>query len=200
MMKRFLSLFMAAGVALFGSSVYAEKGRAEALRGALCTYGAAPLLENKRIDVPQLISQIADLHANTYRWVFRGEQTNSLEDLKLFLPLAREKKVRVWVTLVPPSERAKGASRAVMLAEYKRWVTDLASLSLAETNFVSWSIDDFVWNLKFFTPTEITKLVTTAREINPRFAFVPCCYYKQVTADFRKMLRRFNRWGHVPLS
>ena len=156
------------------------------LRGSYCTYGAAPLLADKRVAVRTLVDQIVDLHANTYRWIFRPEQPDNLADLKLFLPLAAAKNIRVWITVNPPSERPKGLSPEVMHREYREWAQALARLSLAETNFVAWSIDDFVWNLKFFTPDEVKAMVLPAREINPRFGFVPCCYYSKITRPFAR--------------
>jgi len=156
------------------------------LRGSYCTYGAPPLLADKCVDVEKLVDQIVDLHANTYRWIFRPEQTNNLVALKQFLPLARAKNIRVWVTVNPPSERPKGLSPEVMHREYREWAQALARLSMDETNLVAWSIDDFVWNLNFFTPEEVNAMLQPARAINPRFGFVPCCYYRKITPAFAR--------------
>jgi hypothetical protein len=161
------------------------KARSQLLRGSLCTYASPPRQADGRLDVEQLAAELAELHANTYRWVFRPDQTNR-EDFRRLLPRLGDKGIRVWVTLVPPSERKDKASREKMRGEYLEWVTELARLSVAHTNFVAWSIDDFVWNLKFFTPDELRKLLDAAHAINPKFAFVPCCYFKGVTADFAR--------------
>ena len=166
---------------------FAARERSQPLRGSLCTYAAAPRLPDGRVAVEQLVAELVELHANTYRWVSHPGETN-LQDLKKFLPLARAQKIRVWVTVNPPSERQPKDSRPLeqRLAEYKQWAVDFARLSLVETNFVAWSIDDFVWNLKFFTPEATRKIVTAAREVNPRLAFLPCCYFKGATAAFVK--------------
>jgi hypothetical protein len=159
--------------------------RAEVLRGSFCTYAAPPRSADKRVDAPQLIAELLELHANTYRWVLHPGDTN-LQDFKKFLPLARAQNIRVWVTVNPPSERLpKGAKPpAEMLSEYEQWAVEFARLSLAETNFVAWSIDDFVWNLKFFTPEATKRIVSASRQINPKLAFLPCCYFKAATAEF----------------
>ena len=51
-------------------------------------------------------------------------------------------------------------------------------------NLVAWSIDDFVHNLKFYTPEYLKKMLDNASAINPKLAFIPCCYYKQITPSF----------------
>ena len=163
------------------------RARSQALRGSLCTYAAPPRLADGHVDVQSLVDQLVDLHANTYRWVFRPD-TNNLEDFSRFLPLARAHHIRAWVTVNPPSERHPKDTRPLQerLAEYRNWAVDLARLALLQTNFVAWSIDDFVWNLKFFTPEATREIVTAARRVNPRLAFVPCCYFKGAKPAFVK--------------
>jgi hypothetical protein len=67
------------------------------------TYAGAPRRADKHVDVTLLLEQLKDLHADSYNWVVWGHDTD-WEDLKAFLPLAREQGLRVWVTVVPPSE------------------------------------------------------------------------------------------------
>ncbi|HVM47580.1 MAG TPA: hypothetical protein VMU04_06105 [Candidatus Acidoferrum sp.] len=157
------------------------------MRESYCTYAAPPRLADHRVDAPELVAELVALHANTYRWVAHPGASD-LQELKAFLPLARAHNLRVWVTVIPPSERRPKDTRPLdqRLAEYQQWAVDFARLSLAETNFVAWGIDDFVWNLKFFTPEATRRIVMAAREVNPRFAFLPCCYFKGATAQFAK--------------
>ena len=161
--------------------------RSQPLRGARCTYAAPPRLPSGQVDSERLVAELGALRANTYRWVFHPG-TNDLEDFERFLPLARAHGIKAWVTVNPPSERRPKDTRPLeqRLAEYEHWAVDFARLSLRQTNFVAWGIDDFVWNLKFFTPEATRKIVTAARLTNPRFAFVPVCYFKAVTAGFAK--------------
>jgi hypothetical protein len=165
----------------------AARARSQPLRGSRCTYAAPPRLGDGRVDVERLVAELVELHANTYRWAFCPGETN-LQDFKQFLALARAYKLRAWVTVNPPSERRPKDHRplAQRLAEYAQWGADFARLSLVETNFVAWSIDDFVWNLKFFTPAATRQIMAAARRVNPEFAFLPCCYFKEATAGFAK--------------
>ena len=165
----------------------AMAGRKDALRNSLGTYSTPPRLENGRVDCKKLIDQLIDLHANCYSFAIHRAATD-WDDLKIFLPLARAKHLRVWASLVPPSEsppRTKAYSEPFRL-DYERWAVEFAKLSLQEKNLVGWSIDDFPYNTKFFTPDKMKAILDGAHKINPDFAFVPCVYYKQITPSFIK--------------
>lgn len=151
------------------------------VRGALGTYATPPRLPNGQVDEQKLIDQLKDIHANTYNWLIWRGGKDDYDGLKHFLPVARRAGLKVWVTLVPPSEPP--ASEPFGL-DYKKWAAELATLSKNEPNLVAWSIDDFVQNLKVFTPEYLKEILSGARTINPYFAFIPCCYFKYVTASF----------------
>jgi hypothetical protein len=68
--------------------------------------------------------------------------------------------------------------------DYERWAVEFAKLSRKEPNLVAWSIDDFTHNLKVYTPSYLKKMLDASREINPKLAFVPCCYYPALTPQF----------------
>lgn len=151
--------------------------RAQALRGSIATYAGVPRGKDRRVDVARLASELADLRVNTYSWLIHDRDTD-WDDLKLFLPLAREQGIKVWLTLVPPSEsppKNKMFSEPFRL-DYERWAIEIAKLSIAEPNLVAWSVDDFTHNVKFFTPEKLRGIVEGARALNPKLAFVPCCY------------------------
>lgn len=154
------------------------------LRGALGTFGHPPRLDSGRVDVHRLLYELKDIHANTYRWPIHRKATD-WDDLKQFLPLARKAKIEVWVCLAPPSESKLISSEPYGL-DYERWAVELATLSLTEPNLVAWSIDDFVYNLKFYTPEYMKKIINAEHAINPELAFIPCCYYTQTTPKFVK--------------
>lgn len=163
----------------------ARAERAQAIRGTRATYCRAPRQADGRVDVDRLVAELADINANTYSFCIHGWATD-WDDLKLFLPRARGKNIRVWASLVPPSE---SPPRTKMFAEpfrldYERWAVEFARLGLQETNLVAWSIDDFTHNLKFYTPAYLQKMLGAARRINPKLAFVPCCYYPTITSQF----------------
>ena len=159
----------------------------------LGTYAGLPRLSNGRTDIPTLINQLKDLNANTYNWlIWRGMK--DWEDLVLFMPLAKQNNISVWVTLVPPSEskpKATWSSEPYGL-DYIRWSKEIAKLSEAYPNLIALSIDDFVLsNLNTFTPEYLGKMIEEFDKVNPDLSFIPCVYYNQITADF------INKYGSL---
>lgn len=154
-------------------------------RMVLGTYAGLPRLSNGRADLNKLLGQLKDLNANTYNWLI-WQNENDWDDLKLFLPIALKNRIAIWVSLVPPSEskpKAKWNSEPFGL-DYIRWSAEIAKLSADYPNLVAFSIDDFVHNLAFYTPEYVKKMMNEIDEINPSLQFIPCSYYRQITADF----------------
>lgn len=187
-LRRVLAGLLLAGTAatsaLAGNDA-AAPARVAALRGSLGTYAGIPRGPDRRADLPRLLRELADLGANSYNFLVWHEATD-WDDLRRFLPLARAQGIRVWVTLVPPSEsppRTKMFSEPHRL-DYARWAEAIATLSLTEASLVAWSIDDFAHNLAVFTPDQVRAFLAATRQINPRLAFVPCLYFRQLTPKF----------------
>jgi hypothetical protein len=159
--------------------------RAQNLIGTRATYCRAPRGADGRADVDRLVSELVDIQANTYSFCIHSSSTD-WDDLKLFLPRAREKGIRVWASIVPPSESPPRNPKYAepFRLDYERWAVEFARLSSQETNLVAWSIDDFTHNLKFYTPAYVKNMLDGARRINPKLAFVPCCYYPAITPGF----------------
>jgi len=153
----------------------------EAVRTILGTYANPPRFKDGKVDARRLISELKNLHANTYIWVIPPTHPEDWEALKTFLPLAQKAKLNVWVSLRPPSEPPVPSPYG---HNYEKWAVELATLSLKEKCLVAWSIDDFSHNQKFFTLEYLGKVLAAARAINPKFEFVPCCYYKAITPEF----------------
>src|SRR2546427_6413770 len=152
--------------------------RAEVLIGTRATYCSAPRKSDGRVDVDRLVSELVEIHANTYSFCIHSRATD-WDDLNLFLPRAREKGIRVWASIVPPSEsppHSKNYAEPFRL-DYERWAVEFANLSRKEPNLVAWSIDDFTHNLKFYTPAYLRHMLDASHKINPKLALVPCCYY-----------------------
>lgn len=166
--------------------------RREALRGVFGTYDAAPRQRDGRVDLARLVRELVNIKAQTYNFlIWHG--SNDWHDLQLFLPQARAAGIRTWITLVPPSESPPQTQRfsEPFRLDYERWATEIAQLSRRETNLVAWSVDDFAYNAATFTPACLERLQTRTRSINPRLAFVPCLYYRQLTPDFVARYHRF---------
>jgi hypothetical protein len=159
--------------------------RTAAVQGCLATYANVPRFADHRTDFPRLLRELADLGANSYNFLIWHEATD-WDDLRAFLPLARAQHLRVWVTLVPPTEsppKTKKYSEPYR-TDYVRWAEEIARLSATEPALVAWSIDDFAHNLVTYTPAAVRTMLEAARAISPRLAFVPCLYFKQLTPKF----------------
>jgi hypothetical protein len=167
--------------------------RRQGLMHSYGTYAAEFRTPEGRIDHDRLLAELDDLHANTYNWLI-GHAATDWDDLHTFLPLARKQGIRVWVTLLPPSEsppRTKYFCEPFRL-DFEKWASELAALSASEPALVAWSVDDFAYNLKTaFTPEHKRTIIAAQREKNPKFAFVPCVYYKQATPQFVSTYREF---------
>ncbi|MBO9154500.1 hypothetical protein ACFOTA_19970 [Chitinophaga sp. GCM10012297] len=163
----------------------AAAGKTQLLKNTFGTYGAPPRLASGRVNMEQLLAELKELNVTTYHWLI-WQNENDWDDLQLFLPLARKQNIKVWVTVVPPTESkpiAKMSSEPYQM-DYLRWAQEFARLSLKEPNLTAWSVDDFAHNLKTFTPSYTDSCLKAASVINPRLSFVPCVYYRQITPQF----------------
>lgn len=178
-------LFLLAVVFLLGACSSKNNITGSGEKMLLGTYATPPRLTNSRVDVNKLIQQLQELNANTYNWLVWQHNTD-WDDLQLFLPEAKKKNIKVWVTLVPPTEsqpKAKWNSEPYKM-DYERWATEIATLSKKHTNLVAWSIDDFAHNLSTYTPAYLQKMLDNAKAVNPKLLFIPCVYYRQVNKSF----------------
>ncbi len=149
------------------------------------TYSGGPHQPDGRIDRAKLLAELAQQHARAYSWLI-WRNPHDWEDLQAFLPEAAKQKIRVWVTLVPPSESPphnRTFSEPFRL-DYEKWAQEIAALSVREPALVGWSIDDFVWNTRDLKPVRMHGIIDGARAVNPRLAFFPCCYFAAVSATF----------------
>jgi hypothetical protein len=170
----------------------AAAARRQSLSRSYGTYAGELRTAAGHMDCDRLIVELGELHANTYNWLISHANTD-WDDLHAFLPLAKEKGIRVWVTLLPPSESAPKTKHnsEPFRQDYEKWAAELADLSLHEPALVAWSIDDFAYNLKTFTPDQMRKIIAAQRAKNSRFAFVPCVYYGQAKPAFAKQYGEF---------
>ena len=161
--------------------------RAGQYAGGFGTYAGAPRGADGHVDIARLLRELADIRATAYSFLVWTAATD-WDDLQVFLPKARAQGLKVWVTVVPPSEsppRTKNFSEPFQL-DYQKWAEEIAKLSVKEPNLAGWSIDDFVWNTKVLTAEKMGAAVRASQAINPRLAFFPCCYYRAVTPAFVK--------------
>jgi hypothetical protein len=193
-MKVFVALIFTAAWALTANADEPALSRGASLHGAFGTYDGEPRLPNGRIDIKKLVAELRELKANSYNFLIWHAKTD-WEDLHEFLPLAREIHVKVWVTLVPPTESPPlygDTYSEPFRLDFKRWAVEIAKLSLREPNLVAWSLDDFSDNAAAahaFTPKQWQEILSAARAINPQLAFVPCCYYQHLTPELAAQYR-----------
>jgi hypothetical protein len=84
------------------------------------------------VDGDALAARLKALGVKTYYWLIWHAPTD-WEDLKLFLPKARQEGIEVWVYLVPPSESPPHTElySEPFRLDYHRWAEEIARLSLA---------------------------------------------------------------------
>lgn len=173
--------------AVYGTDLLMKADKPKNKEIILGTYNSLPRMQNGEADISKLMKELKDLNANTYNWLI-WKNTNDWEDLKQFLPIAKSNNIKVWVTLVPPSESKPKAqwNSEPYETDYVKWAQEIAKLSLQYPNLTTLSIDDFAHNLSFFTPQYVKEIVESMKGIHPNLCFVPCVYYKQLTLDFAK--------------
>ncbi|MEY2830290.1 MAG: hypothetical protein RIQ33_2148 [Bacteroidota bacterium] len=147
----------------------------------LGTYASPPKFKGGKVDTKLLISQLIDLNANTYNWLLLDDSA-SIVDLKTFLPLAKKNNINVWVTILPVTE--VGLAKGKYSIDLAFWAKKIAVLSKSNSNLTTWSVDDFVHNLKTYTPNYLLKVQKVTKAINPNLKFVPCCYFPSINQKF----------------
>ncbi len=148
----------------------------------------------QHVDCPRLVGRLTELGVNTYMWLI-WHHANDWEDLRTFLPLAREANINVWVYLVPHSETAltdpQWPYSEPFRLDYIRWAREIALLSLQHENLVGYVIDDFWYNFDItdrFSIEYTRQMVEAGRAINPALKFYPLMYYRQIDIEFARKL------------
>lgn len=156
-----------------------------AMGAILGDYDAEPRTPEDRVDIPRLLMQIEAAHMTMYDFLIWHAKTD-WEDLQLFLPEARQRGLKVWVTLAPPAEAPPSAPFEL---DFIRWAEEIGKLSLQYDNLVAVVIDDFASDLPpgLFSPSYITDFAATLRKHYPKVAFLPTLYWGTIgNADFLK--------------
>ena len=155
-------------------------------------YDAEPRT-GSHVDTDRLVRRLSDLGANTYMWLV-WHDANDWEDLKVFLPKAKQVGITVWVYLVPHSEtpaRDQHTSYSEPFRlDYIRWAEEIAKLSLLHPNLRGYVIDDFGTNVSpdRFSPDYIRRMVAAGKAVNPRIKFYPLMYFNEIDERFVETL------------
>ena len=154
--------------------------------GLLADYNAELRRGDGRLDVERMIARLTQLRLDTYFYLIWHRATD-WEDLKLFLPAAREADIDVWAYLVPPSESpplyGTRYSEPFRL-DYVRWAEEIAKLGLVHPNLKAFVIDDFLANAWFYTPAYVQAMMERARLFNAEMRFLPLMYYHEIDREF----------------
>jgi hypothetical protein len=150
------------------------------LKGLPADYDSELRRPNGRVDVDAMVRRLQELGVGTYYWLIWHAPTD-WDDLKVFLPKARQVGLEVWVYLVPPSEGSgsAGPPSQPFGLDFLRWAEEIARLSLEHTNLTGWVIDDFYANHETLAPAYVGQMQSRAKRINPRLAFLPLMYFNE---------------------
>ncbi len=136
----------------------------------------------RHVDTPASIAALKALHANMHFYLMRNQM--DWDDMsKEFLPAAAEAGIDVFPYLVPPTE-CPDPCKLPFGADYPQIAIEIAKLSLRYPNLKGLAIDDFVYNVKLYTPEYVAHLRNAAREINPKFKFYPLLYWRSMQPAF----------------
>ena len=131
----------------------------------------------RHTDTHGLIEKLQELHATTFFYLLESTHAEWDDFRNEFVPAAQQAGIDVWAYLVPPSE----CCAQPFGTDYIRWATELATLSTRYPNVKGFAIDDFQWNLDFFTPEFTGRMVQAAKAVNPSLLFFPQVYWKRST-------------------
>ena len=134
----------------------------------------------RHVDTPATIARLREAHVTTYFYLILHAETDWADLKEEFLPAAERAGIDVWVYLVPPSE----CCSQPFGADFVRWGTEIARLSLRHRNLRGWAMDDFKSNLATFTPEYTEAMRSAARRINPDLEFFPVLYHRDYVPAF----------------
>ena len=133
------------------------------------------------------MKRIKDTGFNTYDFCQGYLWTEeSFETFEKVLQSAQRHELKVWATLVPPSEEVslRKMPRDEAWEYFYTTVERFAQLSLKYPNFVAFTCDDFSHDLGFFTTEMMAEMARRWRSINPKLLFAPLLYLPGINAEF----------------
>ncbi|WP_156325671.1 hypothetical protein [Nonomuraea sp. SBT364] len=136
----------------------------------------------RHVDSKAMVAALKALNVNTYAYPMAGDNHHWTDLRDEFLPLAAAAGIDVWVLVAAPSQTCC-VSRPHR-HDYVAWARDIATLSKSHPNLVGWSVDDFGYDLRTFTPAYVGQMRAAARAVNPSLKFIPIVYYAQYTDAF----------------
>jgi hypothetical protein len=137
----------------------------------------------RHVDSKAMVAALRALNVNTYVYPMAGD-LHHWDDLREeFLPAAAKAGIDVWVLVYAPSQAGCCVSRPYK-HDYVKWASELATLSKSHPNLAGWTVDDYSYDLKTFTPAYVKQVRAAAKAINPSLRFIPTVYYAHFTDAF----------------
>ena len=155
----------------------------------------------------EMISRLVDLGVNCYSYLIDAHSKEELAALPHFCDLASKARIEVWVVLVPPTEEPKpargnhdGIRYPPYGLDYLKWARDISVISKKHSNLTLLMIDDFLYNLKCFTPQYVAKIHKILDRENKRLLLGLTIYANQLGRT--KEINRYEpyadavEWGY----
>jgi len=194
-------------VFVFGNRFHRAQ-RESALSETHAQYAGAPrLAPDDHIDPEGLKQWLLDTHTNVYSLLIARTNRPDYLDLVAFLEATRDfcvdgRQLRVWVTLLPPTETDVSSQRCSLPADspttpfseadyfpegldtdscddYVGWAGLLGKLATIYPHLVALNIDDFTHNLGFYTPIMLAQIESNLKKDAPWMSLSPTLYYNE---------------------
>ena len=146
----------------------------------------------RHVDTPAMIERLRQMHATMFSYGVWDKATDWQDLTDEFAPAAEAAGIDIMVYLVPPSEcfpnpvrHLDGRCSRPFEMDYVRWAQEIATLSVAHPNVVSWGIDDFLVgkNAELFTKEYLGQVRAAQDAINPALKWYVTMYSGDITPE-----------------
>jgi hypothetical protein len=144
-------------------------------------YGGPPRTQNGSLDMDRLFLKVSASGAYTCNILLTDTQ-RGLAELDVLLPEAQKRGIKIWVTILPPSELSPEMRMDMRYVDYVGTAKKIAGLSVRYENLEAWSIDNVAVDSDFFTASYLSAITAGAKEVNPELLFIPVVYYANVAS------------------
>jgi len=144
---------------------------------------------DKRTDIPRLMAALKNMGARDYLHLVWSKDLypNSWQDFKLLASEFQKAGLRLWLYLVPPSERPAPEPFG---HDYVRWAEECARLAKIYPCIAGLCIDDFNGNVDKFTPAYCQEMMKAAHNIAPRLALLVTNYFGYYESTMAEHVRK----------
>ncbi|GAA3105478.1 hypothetical protein GCM10020001_023800 [Nonomuraea salmonea] len=152
----------------------------------------------RHTDTKAIIAGLKAINANTYVYPMAGDDVQWTDLRDEFLPAAAAAGIDVWVLVYSPSQAGCCVSKPFR-HDYVAWSREIAKLAASHPNLTGWTVDDYAYDLRTFTPAYLRQMRAAAEAISPDLRFVPTVYYPPVHRRVRRRADPADGRGDLPL-